>query len=284
MKLVHFDGLRLGVLAGEREERVVDVSDVFGAVRAGPRAAQGRLEELIVGWEQAAGALREAAGSREGVPLESVRLGPAVPRPGQLVCAAVNYLEAGRPEPAPFNAFLKAPTSIVGDGDTVELPPAEVTWFHFEPELALVIGRPAAHLTPETAMAHVFGYTPFVDVSARGLPGGFFLGKSWHTFAPLGPALVTADEVPQPNALRVALAVNDQERHTYSTRDMARPIPQLLAEITRVIALEPGDVVATGVHHAGLAPVQGGDRVRVSIERLGPPLRLAVHDGLNRTW
>jgi 2-keto-4-pentenoate hydratase/2-oxohepta-3-ene-1,7-dioic acid hydratase in catechol pathway len=284
MKLVHFDGLRLGVLAGEREERVVDVSDVAGEVDPGRRAAQGRLEALIAGWEQAEGALREAAGSREGVPLESVRLGPAVPRPGQLVCAAVNYLEAGRPEPAPFNAFLKSPTSIVGDGDTVELPPAEVTWFHFEPELALVIGRPAAHLTPETAMAHVFGYTPFVDVSARGLPGGFFLGKSWHTFAPLGPALVTADEVPQPNALRVALAVNDQERHTYSTRDMARPIPQLLAEITRVIALEPGDVVATGVHHEGLAPVQGGDRVRVSIERLGPPLRLTVHDGLNRTW
>ena len=288
MKLVHFDGLRLGVLAGEREERVVDVSDVVsdlaGGVTPGRRAAQGRLEGLIAGWEQAAGALREAAGSREGVPLEGVRLGPAVPRPGQLVCAAVNYLEAGRPEPAPFNAFLKSPTSIVGDGDTVELPPAEVTWFHFEPELALVIGTPAAHLTPETAMAHVFGYTPFVDVSARGLPGGFFLGKSWHTFAPLGPALVTADEVPRPNQLRVALAVNDQERHTYSTQDMARHIPQLLAEITRVIALEPGDVVATGVHHEGLAPVQGGDRVRVTIERLGPPLRLTVHDGLNRTW
>ena len=122
MKLVHFDGLRLGVLAGEREERVVDVSDVAGEVDPGRRAAQGRLEALISGWEQAAGALREAAGSRDGVPLEGVRLEPAVPRPGQLVCAAVNYLEAGRPEPAPFNAFLKSPTSIVGDGDTVELP------------------------------------------------------------------------------------------------------------------------------------------------------------------
>jgi 2-keto-4-pentenoate hydratase/2-oxohepta-3-ene-1,7-dioic acid hydratase in catechol pathway len=207
-----------------------------------------------------------------------------VPRPGQLVCAAVNYLEAGRPEPQPFNAFLKAPTSIIGSGDTVELPDTPASVFHFEPELALVIGKRAAHLAPEAAMEHVFGYTPFIDVSARGLPGGFFLGKSWHTFAPLGPALTTADEVPDPNDLRVELAVNGAARHTYSTSDMARRVPELLAEITKVIALEPGDVVATGVHHEGLGPIQGGDRLRLGIERLGPPLEVAVHDAGGRTW
>ena len=270
-----------GILVGERGERVVDVSDLVGGVGDSP---QSRLAALIAGWAELAPALRDAASSRAGVDVAGVRLRPSVPKPGQLVCAAVNYLEAGRPEPAPFNAFLKAPTSIVGTGDTVVLPDAPVTVFHFEPELALVIGKPAAHLAPEAAMDHVFGYTPFIDVSARGLPGGFFLGKSWHTFAPLGPALVTADDVPEPNALRVEFSVNGDPRHIYSTRDMARHIPELLAEITKVIALEPGDVVATGVHHEGLAPIQNGDRVHLTIERLGPALELSVRDPLNRTW
>ncbi len=280
MKLVHFDDFRLGVLAGAGDERVVDISDIVGVGTSGPQA---RLEALIANWQELAPAVR-AASEREGVPLDSVRLRPSVPRPGQLVCAAVNYLEPDHPEPGPFNAFLKSPNSIVGHGDTVELPDAAASVFHFEPELALVIGKRASHLAPEEALAHVFGYTPFIDASARGLPGGFFLGKSWHTFAPLGPALVTADEVPDPNDLAVTFAVNGAVRQTYATRDMARHVPQLLAAITAVIALEPGDVVATGVHHAALSPIQGGDRVRVTVERLGPSLEVMVRDPLNRTW
>jgi len=281
MKIVHFDDYRLGVLAGEQGDRVVDVSGVAGDTGCGPQA---RLEALIRNWAEQAPALQRAESSGAGVPLDQVRLRPAVPKPGQLVCAAVNYLEPNRPEPAPFNAFLKATTSIIGSGDTVELPDTPATVFHFEPELALVIGKRAAHLAPEQAMEHVFGYAPLIDVSARGLPGGFFLGKSWHTFAPLGPALVSADEVPDPHALHVELSVDGESRHTYETRHMARRIPQLLAEITKVIALEPGDVVATGVHHAGLSPIKGGDRVRVAIERLGPALEVSVRDPLNRTW
>jgi 2-keto-4-pentenoate hydratase/2-oxohepta-3-ene-1,7-dioic acid hydratase in catechol pathway len=166
----------------------------------------------------------------------------------------------------------------------VELPDTPASVFHFEPELALVIGKRAAHLSPGQAMDHVFGYTPFIDASARGLPGGFFLGKSWHTFAPMGPALVTADEVPTPNDLRIQIAVNGETRQDFSTKEMARHIPELLAEITNVMALEPGDVVATGVHHVGLAPIKNGDRVRVTIERLGPALEVSVHDALNRSW
>ena len=196
---------------------------------------------------------------------------------------AGNYLEPGRPEPV-FNAFLKATTSVIGTGDTVELPDAEATVFHFEPELALLIGERASHLSPDTAMEHVFGYMQFLDVSARGLPGGFFLGKSWHTFAPLGPALVTADEVPEPNRLGVRLAVNGTVRQEYSTADMGRHIPYLLADLTNVLTLEPGDVVATGTHHAQLSPIQNGDRVRVTIAGLGPALEVSVHDALGRSW
>jgi 2-keto-4-pentenoate hydratase/2-oxohepta-3-ene-1,7-dioic acid hydratase in catechol pathway len=206
-----------------------------------------------------------------------------VPRPGQLVCMAGNYHEPSRAD-TPFNAFLKARTSIIGTGGTVELPDAEATVFHFEPELALLIGKPASHLTPDTASDRVFGYLQFLDVSARGLPGGFFLGKSWHTFAPLGPVLVTADEVADPNALRVELAVDGEVRHSFSTADMAHPVPVLLSQITNVMALEPGDVVATGTHHEQLSPIQGGDHVRVSIQGFGPPLEVTVHDARSRAW
>jgi 2-keto-4-pentenoate hydratase/2-oxohepta-3-ene-1,7-dioic acid hydratase in catechol pathway len=281
MKIVHFDDFRLGVLAGANDERVVDVSDVIKGAFSRP---QDRLEALITGWSDYKGALEQAMRGGGGVPVGSVRLRAAVPKPGQLACAAVNYLEEGRPEKGEFNAFLKSPNSIVGDGDTVELPRASVTHFHFEPELALVIGKRAAHVAAKDALSHVFGYVAFIDGSARGLPGGFFLGKSWHGMAPVGPALVTADEVGNANKLNVSLSLNGEARHTYSTSLMARHIPELLEEMTKVIALDPGDVVATGVHHTALFPVQDGDRIEVKIEKLGPPLRVSVKDSLRRKW
>lgn len=281
MKFVHFDNYRLGLLTGTNDDRVVDITELVGTSGERP---QERLAALIENWDNVAPALVVAANEHPSVPVAEVRLRAAVPKPGQLVCAAVNYLEPAHPEPGPFNAFLKSPLSIIGYGDTVELPDTPASVFHFEPELALVIGKYAAHLTPETALDHVFGYTPFIDVSARGLPGGFFLGKSWHTFAPLGPAIVTADEIADPNQLTVAFAVNGETRQTYSTGDMARHVPQLLAEITKVIALEPGDVVATGVHHDALSPIAGGDRVRVTIAGVGPALEVLVHDARGRSW
>jgi 2-keto-4-pentenoate hydratase/2-oxohepta-3-ene-1,7-dioic acid hydratase in catechol pathway len=276
MQFVHFNDYRLGVLAGDN---VVDISDFVGQIGVGP---QSRVAALIANWQELAPRIAEAAGGG-GVSLSSVQLRPSVPKPGQLVCAAVNYIEAGHPEPGPFNAFLKSPTSIIGQGQTVELPDAPVTVFHFEPELALVIGKAASHIKAEEAMDYIFGYTMFIDGSPRGLPGGFFLGKSWHTFAPLGPALVTADEVPEPNNVRVDFTVNGELRQSFSTSYMARHIPELLAELTNVIALEPGDVVGTGVHHEGLGPIQGGDQVSMTIEGFGPALELSVHDAQNRT-
>ena len=123
-----------------------------------------------------------------------------------------------------------------------------------------------------------------MDVSARGLPGGFFLGKSWHTFAPLGPLLVTRDEIPDGNDLGVRLWVNDEQRHDINTRDMDRHIPELLAEVTNVLTLQPGDVVATGTHHFGLEPVQDGDTIRLQIDQLGPALVVKCSDPSGRSW
>ena len=201
-----------------------------------------------------------------------------------MVCLAGNYIEPASPDRGEFNAFLKSPTSIIGTGDTSEFPSADATVFHFEPELALVIGKTASRVSQADAMDHVFGYTQFIDGSARGLHGGFFLGKSWHTFAPMGPALVTADEIEDPNELGIRLWVNDDLRHDFSSNSMDRFIPELLEEVTNVLTLEAGDVVSTGTHHESLSPIQDGDTLRLEIEALGPALTVNIHDPLKRTW
>lgn len=279
MKLVFFDDYRLGVL---RDDGVVDVSAAVADLHY--HTAQGLLKQVIEGWDDRRGAIASAAGSGAARPVDQVRFRPPVPRPGQLVCLAGNYIEPDHPEKETFNAFLKSPTSVIATGDTVELAQADASVFHFEPEFALVMGKPAAKLAPKDAQGAIFGYTQFMDVSARGLPGGFFLGKSWHTFGPMGPVLLTADEVPDPNALGMRLWVNDALKHDVNTGEMARHVPELLAEVTAVVGLEPGDVVSTGTHHYALSPIQAGDRVRMAIEGMGPQLEVKVSDPRKRTW
>ena len=193
-------------------------------------------------------------------------------------------METAYPKVEAFNAFIKSSSAVIGCGDTVELPESEAKVFHFEPELSVVIGKSASRISKSNAMEHVFGYTMFIDASARGLPGGFFLGKSWHTFAPMGPALVTTDEISDPNKLALKMHVNGELRHDFSTGDMARFIPEVLEEVTNVVALEPGDVVSTGTHHFSLAPIGDGDRLSMQIEGLGPNLEIKVHDPLKRKW
>ena len=172
----------------------------------------------------------------------------------------------------------------MGQNAVVELPAAEATVFHFEPELAIVIGRRASKLSSDDALDHVFGYVQFIDVSARGLPGGLFLGKSWHTFGPMGPALVTDDEVGDANQLPAKMWVNDALKHDFNTNEMARYIPELLAEVTNLLTLEPGDVVPTGTHHHALSPVQNGNSITLDVEKLGPALTITVKDEVGRTW
>ena len=265
MQIVLYDHFKLGVLI---DGHVHDATPALTGLDY--HSPQEMMQMLIADWGQREGRVAEAASAAPGVPLASVTCRPPVPRPGQLVCLAGNYLEPAKPERGLFNAFLKSPNSVIGHGGTVSLPDTEATVFHFEPELALVIGKPASHLRAEDALDCVFGYTQFMDVSARGLPGGFFLGKSWHTFGPMGPVLTTRDSVPNANDLSIGLWVNGEQRHDISTRDMDRHIPELLVEVTKVLPLEPGDVVSTGTHHFGLSPVQDGDTILLQVEGLGP--------------
>lgn len=279
MKLALFDDFKLGVLQGDR---LLDASAATQGL--GHHTPQEMMTMLITQWAQVRPRIEAAIQGKTGRPVSEVRFRPPLPRPGQLVCLAGNYLEPQKPERGLFNAFLKSPNSVIAHGDVVELPAAEATFFHFEPELAVVMGKPASHVSAAEAMDCVFGYTQFMDVSARGLPGGFFLGKSWHTFGPMGPFVVTKDELTEPNKLSMKLWVNDNLRHDIATADMDRHLPELLAEVTNVLPLEPGDVVSTGTHHFGLKPVQNGDVIRLQIDGLGGALVVRCHDALLRKW
>ena len=278
MKLAFFNDYQLGVI---RENQIVDATSALEGISC--HNPQELMEMAIAGWSEIGPKIERVVQGKEGMALDSVRLRPPIPKPGQLVCLAGNYLEPAKPERGMFNAFLKSPTGIIGRGDTAELPPADATVFHFEPELAVVIRKTATRISQSEAMGYVFGYTQFIDGSARGLPGGFFLGKSWHTLGPMGPALVTADEIADPNQLQVRLWVNNDLRHDFSTNSMDRFIPEVLEEVTKVLTLEPGDIVSTGTHHYGLAPIQDGDKLRMEIENCGPALMINIHDALKRT-
>ena len=264
MKLAFFNDYQLGVIKGDN---IVDVTSAVEGVSH--HSPQELMNMLIVGFGDLQADIESAAAGGDEVSLADVRLRAPLPRPGQLLCLAGNYIEPASPERGEFNAFLKSPTGIIGTGDTSEFPSADASVFHFEPELALVIGKTASRVSQADAMDHVFGYTQFIDGSARGLHGGFFLGKSWHTFAPMGPALVTADEIEDPNELGIRLWVNEDLRHDFSSNSMDRFIPEMLEEVTNVVTLEPGDVVSTGTHHESLSPIHDGDTLRLEIEGLG---------------
>ena len=232
MKLLFFDDFKLGVLKGDT---VVDVSQ---AVRDIPHTGPHNLiSGLIERFADYRGALEKAVAAGNGVPLAGVRIRPPLPRPVNIDAMAVNYMEDGtRKEPAPINAFHKSPSSVIGDNDTMVLPDVPATIFEGEAELALVIGKRAANVPAAKAMEYVFGYLNFIDGSARGLPPAgntFYQMKSRDTFAPMGPYIVTADEVKDPHNLQVRLWVNGTLMQNYNTSDMAHKIPRCIEWVTR---------------------------------------------------
>ncbi len=282
MKLVFFDDFKLGIV---KDGSVVDVSDaVSGIPHLGPHDL---INGLIAGFSDHRSRLEEVVNERNGTPLDQVRLRSPLPKPDNIVAMAVNYMEDGtRDEPAPINAFHKSANSIIGNGDTLVLPDIPATIFEGEAEMALVISKRAENVKAADAYDYIFGYLNFIDGSARGLQAGgntFFQMKSRDTFAPMGPWLVTADEVPDPLNLQIKLWVNGELKQNYNTNDMAHKIPRILEWASSIHALEPGDVVATGTNHRGLSALMDGDVVELEVEVLGR-LRFNVRDDLKRTW
>ena len=250
MKLLYFDDFRLGVV---HDDGVVDVSAAVEAVpHTGPHDL---ISGVIERFEDLRTDLEAAASDGAVVALSSVRIRPPLPRPVTVVCMAVNYMEDGtREEPASINAFQKAPSAIIGEGGTMVLPDVPASVFEGEAELALVIGHRATQVSEAEAMDYVFGYTNFIDGSARGLHPGFYQMKSRDTFAPIGPYLVTADEIADPQQLQIQLSNNGVLRQNFNSNDMAHNIARSIEFVTSIHTLEPGDILATGTNHRGLHP------------------------------
>jgi 2-keto-4-pentenoate hydratase/2-oxohepta-3-ene-1,7-dioic acid hydratase in catechol pathway len=215
------------------------------------------------------------------VPLAAVRVSAPVPRPGKIVCIGLNYrdhaLESGLALPEVPILFPKFANSVIGPGEAILLPP-ETTEPDYEAELAVVIGRTARRVPVDEALGHVGGYACANDVSARDLQSRtsqWMLGKAIDTFLPLGPVLVTPEEIPDPQALAIRCEVNGVELQSSSTDQMVFGVAELIASISRTMTLEPGDVIATGtppgVGFARTPPVwlRDGDEVTIEIERIG---------------
>jgi 2-keto-4-pentenoate hydratase/2-oxohepta-3-ene-1,7-dioic acid hydratase in catechol pathway len=202
-------------------------------------------------------------------------------------CMARNYMEDGTlSEKPPINGFHKAQSSIVGQGDTMVLPDIPATIFEGEAELAVIIGRRGKDIPVNEAMQYVFGYTNLIDGSARGIPpreNAFYQMKSRDTFCPIGPFLVTADEVPEPQNLPVRLWNSGMLMQSFNTLDMAYDIAESIAFVSSLHTLQPGDILATGTNHRGLHPFMDGDVVELEVGNLGR-LRILVRDDLRRTW
>ena len=282
MKLCYFNEWRLGVIKGDS---VVDVTD---AVKDIPHLdSRDLILGLIAKWDSYKAKVEKAAAEGKGQPLKDVRLRPPVPKPGNIVCMAVNYMEDGTlPEKPQINAFHKAATAVIGDGDTMVLPDAPASIFEGEAELALVIGKPATRVSQADAMKHIFGYTCFIDGSARGLPppgNVFFQMKSRDTFAPIGPCIVTADEIADPQNLAIELKNNGETMQKFNTNDMAHQIPRCIEWVSSIHTLLPGDILATGTNHRGLHSFMDGDKIELTVEKVGT-LRFNVKDELKRTW
>ena len=281
MKIAFFNDYRMGIVVGSN---IVDVTEVVGDI---PHLSPSdQLNGLIEQFPQYKTKLEEAS-KRSGVPLSEVSIRPPHPRPNNIVAMAVNYMEDGtRDEPAPINAFHKSSNSVIGDNDTIVIPDVPASIFEHEAELALVIGKRATQVKQEDAYDYIFGYLNFIDVSARGLlpPGNtFYQMKSRDTFAPMGPWIVTADEISDPQSLPIKLWVNGELKQNFNSDDMAHKIPRIIEWVTSIHTLEPGDIVATGTNHRGLSALMDGDKVEMEIDGLGI-LHLGVKDDLKRTW
>lgn len=285
MRLVSFGA------AGSEKPGVVIDDGILDLERCAPHL--GSVREILT--SQRLDAVRRvvAASAKRAdvrVPLQGTRLGPPVTDPSKILCIGLNYAdhaaEQDRPLPKAPLVFAKAPSALVGNGDTIVLP-AHEDRVDVEAELAFVIGRRARNVLAADVNQFVAGYMCFNDVSGRAAQYSdrqWFRGKSFDTFAPCGPWLVTSDEIVDPHSLAIGSRWNDRVMQQSNTNQLVFGVPQLVEFISRGITLQPGDIVATGTP-AGVGvfrdpPVflADGDLVEVSIEKLGTlsnPVRAA---------
>jgi 2-keto-4-pentenoate hydratase/2-oxohepta-3-ene-1,7-dioic acid hydratase in catechol pathway len=264
MRLVSYDDGRAGYLADDQ---------VF------PLPAR-TMRDVIASWN--AGEL--SVPDREtGIPLRDVRLRVPVADPSKIIAAPVNYRDhqaemSTDTQVGALGFFLKAPSSLLDPGGTIQLPYHDRR-FDQEGELALVIGRTARHVGEQDALSCVFGYTGLLDITMRGGEDRS-MRKSFDTFTPMGPVLVTADEFGNPDDVELRCWVSGDLRQKASTRDLIWGVARLVSYASSVTTLYPGDVITTGTP-AGVGPLIAGDTIRLELSGLG--LDLVAHVAADNT-
>lgn len=278
MKIGSFDDYRIGLVEGDQ------LYDVTAVVPSGIDAfPQQRLNWLIANWDSVREDLKRCRAASLPRRLDTVRLLPAAPCPPHVFAAPANYrkhigelgdrvVTKGGRSAREQGFFLKAPGSLVGAGGTIFLPKGSTRRFDHESELAVIIGKAGRDVPREHAMEYVFGYACLIDATMRIEPGVAeeerSMRKSFEGFTPLGPWIVTADEVGDPHGLSNQLWVNGELRQQASTQDMIVGVAELIELISSVLPLSPGDVIATGTPE-GVGAFAAGDTLKISIQGVG---------------
>lgn len=275
MKFVRYNGGHLGVL---RDDLVHDVTLVTGSHAAAWPPVN--MVQLIANFDAVLPQIKTAL-TGAGVPVAEVQLEAPIVWPNKLIAYPVNFVAHGEERNVTLRAdtngfFLKASSSLSGPSDPIILPNLPGREIHHECELAIIIGKTGRQIDTSNALEYVFGYACLIDVTLRGKEDRV-MRKSYDTFTPIGPAIVTSDEVGDPAALDLKLWVNSELRQHANTRDLILDVPGMISMASSVATLYPGDVIASGTP-AGVGPIKSGDRVTIEIERVGQ-MSVAVEQG-----
>ncbi|GCD91105.1 hypothetical protein NLS1_31110 [Nocardioides sp. LS1] len=260
---------RVGVVEGSK----VYPLPGFEGSKAGQISAMRRLIEVMD-----AGEWGFTGPKSDPLSLDQVSFLPPVPDPGKILAAPVNYIDHQIEmnedvQVSGLGLFLKSPSSIVGHGGEVELPYTDRR-FDFEGEVAVVIGRRARKVSAADALEHVFGFTPLMDMTMRGSEDRS-TRKSFETFTPMGPWIVTLDEVDQIGNLDFTCRVNDQVRQDANTSDLIWGFAELVAYASSITTLNPGDIITSGTP-AGVGPVVDGDVIKLDVQGVEAALTVKV--------
>jgi 2-keto-4-pentenoate hydratase/2-oxohepta-3-ene-1,7-dioic acid hydratase in catechol pathway len=267
MKIARFNGGRIGVVI---DETLRDVTAAAGIDRA-EWPPVGPLR-LIANFGALRDTLLAAARAAKPLPLAEVRLETPVPWPNKLIAFPVNYHDHATEMASTGFAdlqgfFLKANSSLSGPCDPIALPNITGREIHHECEIALVIGTQGRQIAVADAMDYVFGYACLMDITIRGTEERV-MRKSFDTFTPVGPWIVTADEISDPRDIKMRLWVNGALRQSATTRDLIVDIPNMISVASSAATLYPGDLIATGTP-AGVGPIEAGDEVTIEVEHVG---------------
>jgi 2-keto-4-pentenoate hydratase/2-oxohepta-3-ene-1,7-dioic acid hydratase in catechol pathway len=288
VRFIVFNASRVGVLVGSSVWDVTRLQPGWS-----PEAAPYLVNEFIGAFDERRAAIEQIVATETPISLDSVRLAPVVPCPPTFFAAPLNYqahkaemkgsvMGSGGTSVVELGFFLKAPGCVTGPADPIELPRLDGRRFDYEGEIAFIIGRPGRAIRREDALRHIFGYTLSVDATLRMTETQReerSYRKSLYSFGPLGPSILTADEVPDPAALSIETWVNGELRQSGSLAELILDVPGLIEQASAILPLRSGDVYSTG-SPAGVGPLAPGDVIEVRSPQLGS-LRLPV---VERSW